>query len=143
LCKRAFNQGFNVTNIYADTVGDPTKYANFLTVNLSKHAEILKKVVVESKADATYKVVSASSICAKVTRDSILKNWKFAEKICNLIKSNLEFKGELGSGYPGDPKTKQWLVNNRHKMFGYPNIVRFSWSTASNNLSSTLKMKVI
>ncbi len=34
LCKRAFTQNFKVTNIYADTVGDPQKYTTFLTTNL-------------------------------------------------------------------------------------------------------------
>ncbi len=34
LCKRAFEQGFKVTHIYADTVGDPLKYTSFLSSNL-------------------------------------------------------------------------------------------------------------
>lgn len=34
LCKRAFAHGFNITHIYADTVGDPQKYTKFLTDNL-------------------------------------------------------------------------------------------------------------
>jgi ribonuclease H2 subunit A len=55
-------------------------------------------------------------------------------KYMYLIFLYKEFKGPLGSGYPGDPKTKQWLIDNRHKVFGYPTVVRFSWSTATNNL---------
>lgn len=34
LIKRAFAQGFKVTNIYCDTVGDPGKYTIFLGTNL-------------------------------------------------------------------------------------------------------------
>lgn len=34
LCKRAFQQGFKVRNIYADTVGDAQKYTTFLQSNL-------------------------------------------------------------------------------------------------------------
>jgi len=34
---------------------------------------------VEKKADATYKVVSAASIIAKVTRDRSLLEWQFPE----------------------------------------------------------------
>ena len=33
------------------------------------------QVIIESKADDTYPVVSAASICAKVTRDNQLKNY--------------------------------------------------------------------
>jgi len=52
----------------------------------------------------------------------------------------LEFRGELGSGYPGDPKTKEWLQKNKDPVFGYPNIVRFSWNTTVNALQGTLKL---
>jgi ribonuclease H2 subunit A len=54
--------------------------------------------------------VSAASICAKVTRDNVLKNWHY--------KENLKIK-EYGSGYPGDPKTKQFLDANIDPVFGY------------------------
>jgi ribonuclease H2 subunit A len=78
LAKRAFAQGFKITHIYADTVGDPLKYTTFLKENLREHSQIFKKISCEPKADATYKVVSASSICAKVNRDRIITEWRFA-----------------------------------------------------------------
>jgi ribonuclease H2 subunit A len=59
------------------------------------------EIVVESKADSTYPVVSAASICAKVTRDKVLAEWNFLEK--------REFSNVFGCGYPSDPKTKAWL----------------------------------
>ena len=37
LSRRAFNQGFKIVHIYADTVGDAGKYATFLTNNLNQH----------------------------------------------------------------------------------------------------------
>ena len=46
-------------------------------------------------------VVSAASICAKVTRDQVLAQWQFPE--------DKEISNEYGCGYPGDPKTKEWL----------------------------------
>ncbi len=80
-------KGLNIVQVYLDTVGDPTKYE----VKLSKIFPKLK-IKVSKKADSLYPCVSAASICAKVTRDSLLKDWKFCENI------TVE---KYGSGYPG------------------------------------------
>lgn len=41
-----------------------------------------------------------------------------------------------------DPVTKEWLANNKDQVFGFPSVVRFSWSTAANIMSSdTLAVK--
>ena len=81
MARGALAQGFRIANIYADTVGDPNKYADYLRTNLSEYSGIIKGVVVQPKADRDHKVVSASSICAKVTRDRILKSWTFKENL--------------------------------------------------------------
>ena len=52
----------------------------------------------------------------------MIHNWEFTEG----------FKFEnYGSGYPGDPKTKQFLKDSFDPIFGFPHFIRFSWSTAS------------
>ena len=79
------------------------------------------EIVVESKADFNFPVVSAASICAKVTRDSVLAGWKFPEQ--------KEIDTDFGCGYPGDPKAKQWLKRHLDTTFGFPTLVRFSWKT--------------
>ena len=74
--------------VYVDTVGPPEKYQD-------KLKGIFPKIdtTVAKKADATYAIVSAASICAKVARDKAVNNWKFTEGI--------ELKDEnYGSGYP-------------------------------------------
>ena len=55
-----------VTDIFIDTVGDPEFYKSRLTSALGKD---FGRFVIEKKADATYKVVSAASIIAKVTSE--------------------------------------------------------------------------
>ena len=69
--------GFKVKRVYLDTVGDPNKYKKIVEHALGRSDTL---VVVESKADDTYPVVSASSICAKVTRDHELMDFKFLER---------------------------------------------------------------
>ncbi len=60
----------NIVQVYLDTVGDPTKYENKLNKKFPK-----LKIKVSKKADSLFPCVSAASICAKVTRDMLLKNW--------------------------------------------------------------------
>jgi len=79
--------------------------------------------VVESKADDTYPVVSAASICAKVTRDKELKKFVYLEQ-------GKKFSGDVGCGYPGDKVTRAWLKDHMDPVFGFPSIVRFSWKTS-------------
>lgn len=52
-------------------------------------------------ADAKYKPVSAASIIAKVTRDTLLHQWKWSEPGLTLDK-------KFGSGYPGDEECVKW-----------------------------------
>jgi len=74
-----------------------------------------KKIIIqaEHKADLNYTIVSAASIIAKVTRDNEIK--KIQSKI----------KEPIGSGYPADPVTKEFLKKNYKK---YSEIFRKSWS---------------
>jgi len=60
------------------------------------------KFTVKPKADALFPIVSAASIAAKVSRD------KCIEKL----------GPSVGSGYPADPKTKQYLVGSCDRVFG-------------------------
>lgn len=99
-------------------------YIDCPSTNISAFKEYLaerisnKKIelIVEHKADARYLVVSAASIMAKVTRD------KEIEKI------KKKYNIDIGSGYPADPFTKQFLEKNYNK---YP-IFRKSWASWKN-----------
>ncbi|MBN1157261.1 ribonuclease HII [Candidatus Woesearchaeota archaeon] len=57
-------------------------------------------LICEHKADVKYPVVSAASILAKVTRDMEIERLK------------KEYGVDFGSGYPSDPKTKDFLEKN-------------------------------
>lgn len=122
LVKHAIDDGVKVEEVYVDTVGDATKYQDKLSEQFPG-----VKITVSKKADSLFPIVSAASICAKVARDRALHEWKFEE--------TLQLKNESwGSGYPNDPDTKKFLTDNCDKIFGFPQLVRFSWSTADTIL---------
>ncbi|XP_023575937.1 ribonuclease H2 subunit A isoform X2 [Octodon degus] len=118
LIQYALDQGVNVTQVFVDTVGLAETYQERLQ---KRFPDIT--VTVKAKADALYPVVSAASICAKVARDQAVKSWQFVEKVQDL-------DADYGSGYPNDPKTKAWLRKHVEPVFGFPQLVRFSWRTA-------------
>ncbi|MEX2682632.1 MAG: ribonuclease HII [Candidatus Sigynarchaeota archaeon] len=76
------------------------------------------RVVVNAshKADATVTAVGAASILAKVTRD-------------RLIHELSKQYGDIGSGYPSDPKTRAFLKSYYQDHGKFPPIVRTEWET--------------
>lgn len=70
----------------------------------------------EHKADFNHPVVSAASIIAKEKRE---------EEVKRLRK---ELQIDFGSGYPADPKTKEFIRENFDNP-KYNSIIRFSWNT--------------
>ncbi|XP_025059620.1 ribonuclease H2 subunit A [Alligator sinensis] len=124
LVQHALDAGVQVTEVFVDTVGPADKYQEKLQ---QRFPEL--EVTVRAKADALFPIVSAASICAKVARDRAVKSWKFVE---DLDDTSLDY----GSGYPNDPKTKAWLMQTLDPIFGYPQFVRISWSTAQTLLDS-------
>ena len=76
----------------------------------------------EHKADVKYPVVSAASILAKVQRDWLVK------------QQEDELGMEIGSGYPADPKTIQFLEQWVKDHNSLPYFARSSWETSKNIL---------
>lgn len=88
---------------------NPEAYNKFVNDLL----ETKTQMVCEHKADTKYTSVAAASILAKVTRDRIVREIR-------------EKYGPVGSGYPSDPTTKEFIRHNFNK---YPEIFRHSWAT--------------
>lgn len=116
LIETALNKKINICKIYIDTVGPADKYQKIIEQKLNNKKI---KVTVEPKADSKFECVSAASIVAKVTRDSIIEGLEIEDK-------------NYGSGYTSDQKTQDWLHKNYDNIFGYGREVRFSWKTVAN-----------
>ena len=76
------------------------------------------EVICEHKADVNHPSVSAASILAKCTRE---------EEVA-LIKKEFEKYGNIGSGYPADPITKEFLKKHGRELEN-SGIFRKTWST--------------
>uniref|UniRef100_A0A5K3EJL3 Ribonuclease n=1 Tax=Mesocestoides corti TaxID=53468 RepID=A0A5K3EJL3_MESCO len=123
LIRSALDQCVNLKEVFVDTVGKAETYQAYLTSLFPN-----LKITVESKADATYPIVSAASIYAKVTRDRLLARWP------KEARGSVPPGTPIGSGYPGDPLTKQYLRMCMDPIFGFPPLVRSSWATAQSLL---------
>jgi ribonuclease HII len=108
-----------------DKLSPTLAYVDACDVNAIRYADMVKShlehpcdIVSEHHADQTYKVVSAASIVAKVTRD---------RAIAALSKKY----GEIGSGYPSDPVTIAFLSAYIDEHKTPPPIARKSWKTVT------------
>ena len=77
----------------------------------------------EHSADETYLLVSAASVLAKVERDAH-------------VEGLAEAYGDVGSGYPSDPTTREFLRNYVETHGGLPDCARRSWSTCEDALAA-------
>jgi len=112
-----------------DKLSPSVAYVDACDVNTFRYADTVKsfleqdcEIVSEHHADQTFKVVSAASIIAKVTRDRAIKT--LAKKY-----------GNIGSGYPSDPVTIAFLSAYLDEHKYPPPIARKSWKTVTTMLA--------
>lgn len=111
-------------------IGADIGYVDACDVNEERYAVTVShlvgdkcRIIAKHKADVLFPVVSAASIVAKVTRDTI-------------IESLWNEWGDFGSGYPSDQKTIDFLSRYIQKHTMAPSIARTSWATTQNLIDS-------
>lgn len=105
--------------VFADAADtDPARFARRLRAELP-HPVTLNA---EHKADENHSITAAASIIAKVIRDSHVA----------ALKSRY---GEIGSGYPNDSKTTNFLTEYVKQHDELPPIARKSWATSQEILA--------
>ncbi|ASJ11226.1 ribonuclease HII [Thermococcus sp. P6] len=111
---RALNSlGVKPDVVYVDAAD--VKEARF-GADIEPRLNFKARIVSEHGADDRFIPVSAASILAKVTRDRAIERLR-------------EEYGEIGSGYPSDPRTREFLREYYVKHGEFPPIVRRSWKT--------------
>ncbi len=100
--------------IYIDEIKGYREYIGKNLNNIFKNYVL--RYIMESRADSKYPIVSAASILAKYYRD---KN----------LNSSKQLYGEFGSGYPSDPRTREWIIEYYDTYQEPPVILRRSWDT--------------
>ncbi|KAF8808714.1 ribonuclease HII [Phlegmacium glaucopus] len=121
LIREVLAKGIELSEVYVDALGTTTTYERYLS---SLFPGI--SFTVTTKADSKFKIVGAASVAAKVTRDACIEGWHFEESD---DQTKQTWDSQLGSGYPSDPNTQAWLKTAVDPVFGFPSIVRFSWTT--------------
>jgi ribonuclease HII len=117
--------------VYIDAIGrDLDKYKKNLTDEIRKKISSIPEIIAEFKADIKYKIVGAASILAKVDRDRSIAE-------CNQLYPDLE----IGSGYPSDEKTIEFLRNFILKHKKPPSIARVSWKTCIDLMNELVYQK--
>lgn len=145
LIKGVLEKGVNVTDIYIDTIGKPEIYQKKL-----ERIWPTIRITVAKKADSLYPVVSAASVCAKVTRDAALEvgygkyhdhdHSHSQSSSTDVLNAQTQTQDPVkatvswGSGYPSDPRTQAWLKQNMDPVFGWGTECRHSWGTAKELL---------
>jgi len=85
-------------------------------VNIYDNLKSICTVTALHKADRDFPIVSAASVIAKVERDREVE--KLRRK-----------HGDFGSGYPSDPSTRVFFIEQMRKGEPLPEYVRKSWKT--------------
>ena len=81
------------------------------------------ELTAEHGADESDPLVGAASIVAKVARDGH-------------VESLADSYGEVGSGYPSDPTTREFLADYVERHGDLPDCARSSWSTCDDVLAA-------
>jgi ribonuclease HII len=122
LTLEAFADAIEATDLaYNGYVDACLKDTSKVEARLHKSSSRPVVVQAEHKADESYPIVSAASILAKHARETQVEQLK-------------EKYGDIGSGYPSDPTTKEYLENYVKENKELPPFARESWKTSQKAL---------
>lgn len=140
LIREVLARGIALSAVFVDQLGNPQVWHDRLAALFPGIA-----FTVTAKADSKFRIVGAASVAAKVTRDAWIDGWRFEEACAHgeedddddgadKVRDETRWGTPMGSGYPSDPKTVAWIKSSLEPTFGFPSLVRFSWTTVKVEL---------
>lgn len=105
----------------ADT--NANRFARRVADSVDRQIESESEIEIDAEhgADETYTIVGAASVVAKVERDATIEELRGKY-------------GDVGSGYPGDPTTREFLCAYVDEHGQLPDCARASWQTSKDVL---------
>ncbi len=114
--------------VFVDSPGrNPKRFKELLR---SKLTGFNVRIRAENKADVRFVHVAAASIIAKVERDGIIE------------RLQKEIGYDFGSGYPSDPKTREFLLRVLNGLSVPEGIIRWKWATILNILEEKRRCRI-
>ena len=101
---------------------DAARFARRVGDGVSERGGASVDVHAEHGADVTYPLVAAASVVAKVERDARI----------DALDDDYPDRGPVGSGYPSDPVTREFLRRYVGDTGELPDCARASWATAED-----------
>jgi ribonuclease HII len=117
------------TVVYLDAPVPPRAISAFVKNLRTQVGEHTPEIIAENRADATYPIVGAASILAKVHRDQIIEQ----------LRSQY---GDFGWGYPSERKTQQFLAEWYAAHGAFPEWVRARWRTIQRLIQSDIEREL-
>lgn len=126
LIKRVCAEDVEVAKVYLTAVNPIEKY-------IERFENIFPGIEFETAKEASikYQIVGVAKVCAKFIQTRIFENWNHVEG--GSLKSD---QLPLGNGSRSHPDTKKLLNSSRDPVFGFPSLVRFSWSPVIEDLKN-------
>ena len=105
---------------------DAARFARRVGDGVSERGGASVDIHAEHGADVTHPLVAAASVVAKVERDARI----------DALDDDYPDRGPVGSGYPSDPVTREFLRRYVGDTGELPDCARASWATADDVLAA-------
>ncbi|EQB60174.1 ribonuclease subunit a [Vairimorpha apis BRL 01] len=119
---------------------DSKSSKNNVDINCSKDIGNINEYINIDNINNVDNIIDSSNINNNIIDNNIIDN-NTIDNIKNKRTHKFNGNNKMGSGYPSDPVTRKWLLDNCNKVFGWGECVRYTWSTVKKMLGENKSRK--